>query len=208
MGRQGTLTVKVEGLSVLADIRDQFLFAPKSIEKATDRALNHALNAIRAEGVRVARGKYTAKAKDVRAAIKIRRVSVNNARGEVFFDGRVGTPAASFQISPRRAPRWKGVAPRNRKPVEGILARYLKEGSSSPVKGPQGQKSFLAPYGGGVYAWYRRSRHEGLRMLFGPSPIQALTALDSRDRLAEHGLEDFRKQLSNQVKQLFRKGVA
>lgn len=208
MDRQGTLTVKVEGLRVLEDIRDQFLFAPKGIEKATDRSLNHALNAVRAEGVRVAREKYTAKAKSVRATIKIRRVSVNNARGEVFFNGRVGTPAADFNISPRRAPKWKGINPQKRKPAEGILARYLKEGSSTPVKGPQGQKSFLAPYGGKVYAWYRRSRREGLRMLFGPSPIQALTSVDSRDRLTEYGLEDFRKQLANQVKQLFRKGVA
>ncbi len=220
MDRPGTLTVKVEGLGILDDVKDQFLFAPQGIEKATDRALNHALKAVRAEGVRIAREKYTAKARAVRARIKIHRVSIKNARGEVFFSGKVGEPAGEFDIRPRRAPNWKGVNPRERKPAAGILARFIRDGAFSAVEGPHGEKSFLAPFGGSgkIYVWYRRTSErsgarkqvadKGMRMLFGPSPIQALLSVDARDRLAEYGQDDFRKQLVNQVKQLFRKGVA
>ena len=70
------VVVKVEGLGILEDIKNQFFIAPKGIEKATQHALNHALNAVRAKGVRMAREKYTAKARVIRARIKIRRVSL------------------------------------------------------------------------------------------------------------------------------------
>lgn len=206
------VVVKVEGLGILEDIKNQFFIAPKGIEKATQHALNHALNAVRAKGVRMAREKYTAKAKVIRARIKIRRVSQLATRGEVFFNGKIGTPAGEFNIRPRQLQKWKGVNPRNRKPVEGILARFLKDGPFSAIRGPHGEKSFLARYGGDLIVWYRRTKNGerglGLRMLWGPSPIQALSPEEARNSLAEYGLDDFRKQLANQVRQLFRKGVA
>lgn len=202
---KGTITVRVDGLDILKEIKDEFFLAPKGLEAATNRALNHALNAVRAEGVRISREKYTAKARALRTAIKIRRVSVINVTGSVFFSGRVGVAAGEFQIRPRKLPKWKGVRPRDRKPETGIVAQFIKEGGFSVVKGPHDEKSFLLMHDGRLSVWCRRSKTEGLRKLFGPSPIQALQPEEARERLMNHGQQDFRTQLANQVKRLFSK---
>ena len=53
-GQGDALEVKVNGLDMLEDVKRQFLFAPQGLEKAARNAMNHALNAVRAEGVRTA----------------------------------------------------------------------------------------------------------------------------------------------------------
>lgn len=215
------LEVKVNGLDMLEEVKRQFLFAPQGLEKAARNAMNHALNAVRAEGVRTAREKYTAKARAIRAASRIRRATAKEIEGYVDFSGRVGVPIAEFETKPRNMPNWKGIDPRKRQPAEGVRVRILKGGPLSVVAGPNDEKSFFGPSKRFVHVWYRagtfkasarqkvRKRWQGyIHPLFGPSPIQALTTDEARERLAAYGQDDFRDQLINQVRLLFRKGTA
>ena len=238
-GQGDALEVKVNGLDMLEDVKRQFLFAPQGLEKAARNAMNHALNAVRAEGVRTAREKYTAKARAIRAAARIKRATAKVIEGYVDFSGRVGIPIAEFETRPKGMPNWKGVDPRKRQPAEGVQVRILKGGPFSAVAAPSGEKSFFGPWKGFMNVWYRdrsskaparqwiknmnlysrlvekkgrewmRNRWRGcMHPLFGPSPIQALTSDEAGDRLAAYGQDDFRSQLANQVKLLFRKGAA
>lgn len=238
-GQGDALEVKVNGLDMLEDVKRQFLFAPQGLEKAARNAMNHALNAVRAEGVRTAREKYTAKARAIRAAARIKRATAKVIEGYVDFSGRVGIPIAEFETRPKGMPNWKGVDPRKRQPAEGVQVRILKGGPFSAVAAPSGEKSFFGPWKRFMNVWYRdrsskaparqwiknmnlysrlvekkgrewmRNRWRGyMHPLFGPSPIQALTSDEAGYRLAAYGQDDFRSQLANQVKLLFRKGAA
>ncbi len=231
--------IKVNGLDMLEEVKRQFLFAPQGLEKAARNAMNHALNAVRAEGVRMAREKYTAKARAIRAASRIRRATAKDIEGYVDFSGRVGVPIAEFETRPKGMPNWKGVDPRKRQPAEGVRVRILKGGPFYAIAAPIGEKPFFGPWKGFMNVWYRdkaskaparqwiknmnfysqlvekkgrewmRKRWQGyMHPLFGPSPIQALTSDEARERLAAYGQDDFRSQLANQVKLLFRKGAA
>lgn len=238
-GQWSALDVKVNGLDMLEDVKRQFLFAPQGLENAARNAMNHALNAVRAEGTRMAREKYTAKARAVRASARIKRATAKVIEGYVDFSGKVGIPISEFETRPRSMPNWKGVDPRKRQPAEGVQVRILKGGPFSVVAAPGGEKSFFGPWKGFMNVWYRdraskaparkwvknmhlyshlvekkgrewmRKRWRGyMHPLFGPSPIQALSSGEAGERLAVYGQDDFRSQLANQVRQLFRKGAA
>lgn len=212
------IDVKVSGLDILEDVRRQFFFVPQHMEKAAVRAMNHALKAVRAEGVRAAREKYTAKARDVRAATRIKRATARSIEGHVIFSGKVGIPIAGFVTRPGRMPDWKGIDPRKRRPEQGVQVQIVRGGPFWTLTGDDQEKSFFAHGKGRMHVWWRKrgakwekggkNWNHHIKPMFGPSPIQALTSEQTRARLAEYGQEDFRKQLINQIEQLFRGGKA
>lgn len=111
--------------------------------------------------------------------------------GELIFSGRRGVGLRNFRPSPGRAPDWKGVAPKKRKPRAGVSSTILRGGKRKVYTGPEGEKPFWARAKQGFMAlFYRDKITDKLQMLYGPSPIQALgrSATEMLEDVAEDSL--------------------
>lgn len=185
---------------------------PGGIGRASIRSINRTLTTLRAEGTRIARETYTAKAKTLRSGIRIFRATGKSPAGRITFRGSAGTPLYSFLVKPRKQ-NFKGVPVAKRKPWEGISAMIKKHGVFKTRYGLDGEKTFIATTRYGMTGvFYRRkevgSRGGKLGMAFGPGPILALMNKSSKERLNKKGSEAFSKNLAHEVDAILRRITA
>ena len=172
---------------------------PGECSAAIARAVNRTLEAVRAEAVRMGREKYTAKAESLRKRANIRRATRSTPVGVLELRGRKGISLIQFRAQPRQIPNWKGVPVRQRRPKGGVT-NLVKKSGRRKVYAEGGNKPFVANVDGHLGIWVRYPGGNGkIHMLFGPSPIQAMGGLESRERLQEKARETFEKRLQHEV---------
>lgn len=182
----------------IRDLTQSMQHLPKAGVAAVARAVNRTLESVRAEAVRIGRETYTARAESLRKRATLRRATGTTPRGVLELRGRRGMSLIHFRSRPGNVPNWKGVPVARRRPKEGA-SNLIKRGGRRNVYAKGGNKPFLAKVSGHVGVFVRRPGEDGLEMLYGPSPIQALGGRDSRRRLQAKARETFEKRLRHEV---------
>lgn len=196
--RQG-FSLDIDIRDNLAELQQKLVGIPKGFEKATTRAINKSLSTLRAEGVRIAREAYTAKARSIRSQIAVKKARWSSLEGSVYFSGTRGIPLSEFLIRPRKQ-NFKGIPVRSRKPWEGISAKIRQDGDFAVRIGSSGKKTFIA--NSHVFA---RDGNNKLEMQYGPGPILALMTSESKARLTQKANQSISNNLRHEMERLLAK---
>lgn len=159
--------------------------------KACARAINSTLREIRKEAVRVAQNTYTARAADISKKAALNKAYPGSLHGKLTIKDKRGLNLINFQARPNRP----GV-----RPPEGASVKIFRQGSR---KNPRfgGQKAFVAKGNNGNTLMFVRTKKGagGLKPLYGPHPIQALSDSGKKSELNEKAEARLRVNLAEEI---------
>lgn len=155
--------------------------------KAVVRAANRALLAIKAEAARQARGAYTAHPPKLFDRVGVQRLAPGRYHAELAFAGKPGHSLIHFKAKPNK--------PGGRRPAMGVSAQARRDQGRKVWHVPGYDRPFVMRKG----VFVRKHGGRELRMLHGPSPVQALQRVDIQARLETRGGEMFATRLQHEI---------
>lgn len=176
----------------LEELNDVLSLVPGGMQKATCRALSKTIKGMRTDVVRKIREDYNVPAKDVRSKMTIvnPRPADRYPRALLRAEGRMSVPLVRYGARPRVP-----VAAGGRRPKKGVSVQVKKTSGRKIVDG-----SFVQASGDGVQLYKRvGSGQYPLRVLFGPSHLQALKDEGNQFELQELAEERLQKNVIHEA---------
>lgn len=167
--------------------------------EAYRKALRSALTSARQEAARVARAAYTA-----RRSRLFDRIEAKYAEGTLTLRGAPGMSLIHF----KPAPALPGT-----RPAGGVTSQVKRRGPryAHGDRRFTHDAPFIMPKKQGGYGIFVRETGrkwkdwQGVHMLFGPSPVQALMREDAQAQVAEQAARAFREKIAREIDKLLAK---
>ena len=184
---------------------------PRDCEIAVSRAVNRTLNAMRAEAIRIAKRSYVHVPGRLFDQLYLKKARRGMTEASLYISGRRGISLYHF----RPAPKFPGT-----RPPAGVSAQVRQGGTRKVYQQPGYSKPFImkklrgTDFGGygvfirekGVNNYRKKGRPgaeglvwQGVKMLFGASPIQSLLKKDNQQRIVDKAVEVFPLRLEHEV---------
>lgn len=174
-----------------------------NIDKALSRAINKAVQGVKAEVVRQTTGEYYVKTYEVRKHIEEKRANQRRLQASIIASGRP-IAMSKFKISPKTVPKQAGVRVKDRKKISVTIKQ---SGPTTKYK-----HAFLARFRSGYIGLVERTNKTTARgkrklsQLYSLSIPQMIGQPQTITRLKEVSDERLMQELRRQVNLLLKKG--
>ncbi len=174
-----------------------------NIDMVLSRAINKAVQGVKAEAVRQTTGEYHVKTYEVRQHIEEKKASQHRLQASIVVSSRP-IAMSKFKISPRTVPKQAGVKVKDRKKISVTIKR------SGPTT--QYKHAFLARFRSGHIGLVERTNETTIRgkaklsQLYSLSIPQMVGRPQTITRLKEVSDERLMQELRRQVDLMLKKG--